>query len=72
LKFTVENIREDLRKMLGTSLAQAVFKWEGLEPLNPADLPGTKIKVSPPRTKDTSLSPWSRRIGIGAQSKTWE
>jgi|MonGeyMetagenome_1017769.scaffolds.fasta_scaffold77263_3 hypothetical protein len=28
LKFTVENFREDLRKMLGTSLAYVVFKWE--------------------------------------------
>jgi len=28
LKFTVENFREDLRKMLGTSLAHVVFKWE--------------------------------------------
>jgi len=28
LKFTMENFREDLRKMLGTSLAYVVFKWE--------------------------------------------
>jgi len=28
LKFTVENFREDLRKMLGLSLAHVVFKWE--------------------------------------------
>jgi hypothetical protein len=28
LKFTVENFREDLRKMLGSSLAHVVFKWE--------------------------------------------
>jgi transcriptional regulator with XRE-family HTH domain len=28
LKFTVENFREDLRKMLGTSLAYVAFKWE--------------------------------------------
>lgn len=28
LKFTVENFREDLRKMLGLSLAHIVFKWE--------------------------------------------
>jgi intergrase/recombinase len=28
LKFTVENFREDFRKMLGTSLAHVVFKWE--------------------------------------------
>jgi len=28
LKFTVENFREDLRKMLGASLAHVVFKWE--------------------------------------------
>jgi intergrase/recombinase len=28
LKFTVENFREDLRKMLGVSLAHVVFKWE--------------------------------------------
>jgi transcriptional regulator with XRE-family HTH domain len=28
LKFTVENFREDLRKMLGSSLAHMVFKWE--------------------------------------------
>jgi hypothetical protein len=28
LKFTVENFREDLRKMLGMSLAHVVFKWE--------------------------------------------
>ena len=27
-KFTVENFREDLRKMLGLSLAHVVFKWE--------------------------------------------
>jgi hypothetical protein len=31
--------------MLGTSPAQVVFKWEGFEPLNPADLPVAKIKV---------------------------
>jgi intergrase/recombinase len=28
LKFTVGNFREDLRKMLGLSLAHVVFKWE--------------------------------------------
>ena len=28
LKFTVENFREDLRRMLGMSLAHVVFKWE--------------------------------------------
>jgi len=28
LKFTVENFREDLRKMLGLGLAHVVFKWE--------------------------------------------
>ena len=28
LRFTVENFREDLRKMLGASLAHVVFKWE--------------------------------------------
>jgi intergrase/recombinase len=28
LRFTVENFREDLRKMLGSSLAHVVFKWE--------------------------------------------
>jgi intergrase/recombinase len=28
LKFTVENFREDLRKMLGLSLTHVVFKWE--------------------------------------------
>jgi hypothetical protein len=28
LKFTVENFREDLRKMLGSSLTHVVFKWE--------------------------------------------
>ena len=28
LKFTVENFREDLRKMLGLSLAHVVLKWE--------------------------------------------
>jgi intergrase/recombinase len=28
LKFTVENFREDLKKMLGLSLAHVVFKWE--------------------------------------------
>jgi len=28
LRFTVENFREDLRKMLGVSLAHVVFKWE--------------------------------------------
>jgi transcriptional regulator with XRE-family HTH domain len=28
LKFTLENFREDLRKVLGTSLAHVVFKWE--------------------------------------------
>jgi len=28
LKFTVENFREDLRRMLGLSLAHVVFKWE--------------------------------------------
>jgi intergrase/recombinase len=28
LKFTAENFREDLRKMLGLSLAHVVFKWE--------------------------------------------
>jgi intergrase/recombinase len=28
LKFTVENFREDLRKMLGLSLAHVSFKWE--------------------------------------------
>ncbi len=28
LGFTVENFREDLRKMLGSSLAYVVFKWE--------------------------------------------
>ncbi len=28
LKFTVENFREDLRKMLSLSLAHVVFKWE--------------------------------------------
>jgi hypothetical protein len=28
LKFTMENFREDLRKMLGTSLAYVAFKWE--------------------------------------------
>jgi hypothetical protein len=28
LKFTVESFREDLRKMLGSSLAPVVFKWE--------------------------------------------
>ena len=28
LKFTVENFREDLRKMLGLSLAHVLFKWE--------------------------------------------
>jgi intergrase/recombinase len=28
LKFTVENFREDLRKMLGLSLAHISFKWE--------------------------------------------
>jgi hypothetical protein len=28
LRFTVENFREDLRKMLGLSLAHVVFKWE--------------------------------------------
>jgi len=27
LRFTVENIREDLKKMLGISLSQAVFIW---------------------------------------------
>jgi intergrase/recombinase len=28
LKFTVENFREDLRRMLGLSLAHVVFRWE--------------------------------------------
>jgi hypothetical protein len=28
LRFTVENFREDLGKMLGSSLAHVVFKWE--------------------------------------------
>jgi len=28
LRFTVENFREDLREMLGLSLAHVVFKWE--------------------------------------------
>jgi len=28
LRFTVENFREDLRKMLGMSLAHVVFQWE--------------------------------------------
>jgi len=28
LKFTVENFREDLRKMLGSSLAHVAFRWE--------------------------------------------
>jgi hypothetical protein len=28
LKFTVKNFREDLRKMLGLSLAHVIFKWE--------------------------------------------
>jgi len=28
LRFTVENFREDLRRMLGLSLAHAVFKWD--------------------------------------------
>lgn len=28
LRFTVENFGEDLRKMLGSSLAHVVFKWE--------------------------------------------
>jgi hypothetical protein len=34
LKFTVENFREDLGKMLGSSLVHVVFKWEpGFEEL---------------------------------------
>ena len=28
MKFTVENFREDLRKMAGTSIPHIVFKWE--------------------------------------------
>ena len=28
MKFTVENFREDLRKIFGLSLAHLVFKWE--------------------------------------------
>jgi hypothetical protein len=28
LKFTIENFREDLKRMLGLSLAHVVFKWE--------------------------------------------
>jgi len=28
LKFTVENFREDLRKMFGSSLAHVVFRWD--------------------------------------------
>jgi len=28
LRFTVENFGEDLRRMLGSSLAHVVFKWE--------------------------------------------
>jgi hypothetical protein len=28
LRFTVENFREDLRRMLGLSLAHVVFRWE--------------------------------------------
>lgn len=43
--------------MLGTSLAQVVLKWEGLEPLNPADLPVAKIKVSTPAIQRHFVEP---------------
>jgi hypothetical protein len=57
LKFTVENFREDLREMLGSSLARVVFKWERLEPLNPADLPVAKIKVAIPMLQRHFVEP---------------
>jgi hypothetical protein len=35
------------------------FKWKGLEPLNPADLPWRRSRWRSPCFKDTSLSPWT-------------
>ena len=67
MKFTVENFRENLREMLGLSLAYVAFKWEGLEPLNPADLPVAKIEAAIPTLQKHFVKPVDNIIPVSVE-----